>query len=103
MGDRGVAAATSRQGLVLVREEVLEPSRCQLRVPDRMPDILVAKIGLDRPRILASIRQRIARRVPQHVGMCLEWQAGPFAGALDYPVKAIAIERGAALIDEDEG
>ena len=68
-----------------------------------MPNILMAEVGLDAPGILASVRQRVARGVAQHVGMRLERQSGLFAGALDHPIEAVAIERGATLIDEDEG
>ena len=53
-----------------------------------MPDVLVAEISLDRPGVLASIRQRVAGGVAQHVCTHLE-QPGLLAGPLDQPIEAL--------------
>ena len=59
----------------LVFPEIPKPAGRQLRISDRVLNILVAKIKLDRPRILASVRKIKARRVPQHVRM--DWKLDP--------------------------
>ena len=49
--------------------EVLEPVRRQLGVPHRVLDILVSHPGLDSPRIVTGIRQRVPAPMAQHVGV----------------------------------
>ena len=68
-----------------------------------MPDILVAEIALDRAGILAGVRQLVAGGVADHMRVALKRQAGLLTGLVDHPIEAVAIERGAALIDKDEG
>jgi len=63
----------------------------------------VPEVGLDRPRVLAGVGQRVAGRMAEHVGVNLERKASLLPGSLDHPVEAVAIERLAvALRDEHE-
>src|SRR5262249_41513384 len=57
--------------------EVLEPRRCQLGVAHGVLDVLVAEPGLQRPRVMAGIGQRIAAAMAQHVRMDRELHLGP--------------------------
>jgi hypothetical protein len=63
--------------------EILEPVRRQFGVPDRVLNVLVAEIGLQRPRILAVVGQLVAARMPQHVRVSFEAEPGHLAGTLD--------------------
>jgi hypothetical protein len=49
--------------------EVLNPIRCQLRVPNGVLDVFVAEPSLQRPGIVARVRQGVAAAVSQHVRM----------------------------------
>src|SRR5262245_32138929 len=60
--------------------EFLEPPRSQLRIAYRVLNVLVAEVHLDRARILAGIRQIEARRVPEHMRMNRELDAGRLCG-----------------------
>ena len=48
----------------------------------------MAKIRLQRPRVVALAGQREAAAVPQHMGMGLEAEFGRDTGTLDHPGKA---------------
>jgi len=85
--------------LAVSREEILEPGRRQLGVADRMPDVLVAEISLDRSSILAGVGQRVARSMPEHVRVGLERQPGLLTGPLRHSVETVAIEWRPALIE----
>ena len=52
-----------------VSPEIFEPAGRQFGVAHRVLNVLVAEIKLDRPRILAGVREVIARGVAQHVRM----------------------------------
>jgi hypothetical protein len=56
--------------------EVVEPRRRQLGVAHRVLDVLVAKVCLQRPGVVAGICEGEAAGVPQHVGVGLDLQAG---------------------------
>jgi hypothetical protein len=49
--------------------EILEPMRRQLGIAHRVLNVLVAEPGLQRPRVVAGIGQRIAAAMAQHVRM----------------------------------
>jgi hypothetical protein len=63
--------------------EILEPVRLQLGVPDGVLNVLVPKIGLQRLRVFAVVRQLVAARVAQHVRVRLKGEPGRLAGTLD--------------------
>jgi hypothetical protein len=55
-----------------ISPEVFEPGRRQFGVPDRVLDVLVSEIGLQRARIVTLVRQGEPARMPQHMWMRLE-------------------------------
>jgi hypothetical protein len=67
----------------LLTPEILEPGRRQFGVADGMLDVPVAEIGLQRPRVVALIGERIPAGVPQHMRMRLVGELGGPARTLD--------------------
>jgi hypothetical protein len=62
-----------------VAPETLEAGRRQLGVAHRMRDVAVAPPILQRPRIVAGVRQGEAAGVPEHVAMDRERQSSTCA------------------------
>jgi hypothetical protein len=62
----------------------------------------MAKIGLQRPRVMPSVGQRKAAGVSQHMRMRLKAELGLHARGLDHAGEASGAERRAALRGEDE-
>mgnify|MGYP003382024122 CR=1 FL=1 len=62
-------AARHRGGRLrtLVPPEPLEPVRRKLRVPHRVVDVLVSKVMLQRPGVVAIVGQLEPAGVPEHV------------------------------------
>jgi hypothetical protein len=58
-----------------------------------MPDVLVTKVGLQRPCVVSLIDQRITAGVPEHVRVCFEVELGLAASAFDHLGKAYGGER----------
>ena len=56
-------------GRVSILPEIPEPRRTQLGVPDRVLDIPVTKVLLDRASIVALVRELISACVAQHMRM----------------------------------
>ena len=75
-------------GWPLSAPEVLEPPWCQLGIANRVLDILVAEIGLERPGISALVGQRIAAGVAQLMRMHQEGQSGRDSGTFHKGSKA---------------
>src|SRR5262249_50284951 len=69
---------------VSVPPKLVEPLRCQLGVPDRVLDILVAEVMLDGPCILAVIDKLEACRVTKHMRMNCAAQPGQLASTLNH-------------------
>ena len=63
----------------------------------------MAQVRLQCPSVGASVRQRVARGMAQHVRMHLEGHLSRDPGALDQLLQAGHGEGRAALADEDEG
>ena len=63
----------------------------------------MAEIRLQRPRVGAFVRQRVARGMAQHVRMHLEGHLGLDPGPLDHLLQAGHGEGRPPLADEDEG
>ena len=82
--------------------EVLETSRRQFGVPDRVLDIAMTEISLQSSRIMAGIGQGEAAGMPEHMRMCLEIEAGSIASALDHLGEAGSRERRTALTYKHE-
>ena len=68
----------------LLSPEVLEPVGRQLGVANGMLDVLVPQIGLQRPRVMPFVGQRIAAGMAQHVRMYLDVELGRDAEPLDH-------------------
>jgi hypothetical protein len=48
----------------------------------------MAKVGLQRPRVVAPVCERVTASVPEHMGVCLERQFGNLASSLDHAGEA---------------
>jgi hypothetical protein len=68
MAARGTAASRA--------PEIAEPVRRKLGIAHRVLNVLVPEPGLQRPRVVAGIGERITTRVPQHVRMDREGHPG---------------------------
>jgi hypothetical protein len=68
--------------------ESFESVRCQGGVSGR---VLVAmpQVGLQRPGIVAIVRQLVAARVPKHVGVGFNTQISRRSRAFDHPREAL--------------
>jgi hypothetical protein len=100
----GEAPALRNQGffLLILPEPRKAPWR-KLGIPYCVLDIPMPEVRLQRPRIVPRVRQGVAARMPQHVGMGLEPQPCRLASTLDHPAEARSVERGSAFGDKDEG
>jgi hypothetical protein len=76
---------------------MLESRRREFRVPDRVLDILVPEVGLQRPGIDALVRQVEPARVPKHVGMDRKGELGGNAKPPDQLAESGGGERCAPL------
>jgi hypothetical protein len=88
-----MANCTGRSGRRLVRPEVLESGRRQFCVAQRVPNILVTEVALDRPCVLTGIGQLVSGGVADHVRMDLEGEPSLLAGSLHHPIEAVPGER----------
>jgi hypothetical protein len=95
--------AETAMGRSLLPPEVFEPVRGQFGVPNRVLNVPMAKVRLQRPRVMARIRQGEAASVPEHVRVGLELQLSLDPGALDHPREAGCGEWRAPLAYEYEG
>src|ERR1039458_2930164 len=82
--------------------EPLEPCRAQLGISDGVLDIPVSEPQLQRPCVVAVVRQLEAARVPEHVGMNGEGQLRFLAGARDQLADTVGAHRATPLRHEDE-
>ncbi len=57
-----------------VLPEILEPIRRHLGVSNRVRDVFVAHVVLERPGIMPIVGKLVAGRVPEHVRMDREWK-----------------------------
>ena len=70
-----------------VPPKVFEAVRRHVGVPDRVLDVLVPKVVLQGPRVVAIIGQLEPAGMAQHVGVDREWHLRGFPEALDKPVE----------------
>ncbi len=68
----------------LVLPEVLEPVGAQLRVPDRVLDVLVAHVMLNGSSVLSIVGELVARRVAKHMRMNKETNPGILASSSEH-------------------
>ena len=83
--------------------KILEPRRRQLSVADGVLDVAVAKISLQRPRIVPLVGERVAACVPEHVRVRLEGKLGFDPCPLDHAGEPGGAEGRPALRGEHEG
>src|SRR6516225_6280384 len=77
--------------------EVSEPIRGQLGIAHRVLNIPMPKPSLERPRVVAIVRELVAASVAQHVRMDRKGHSGTFAQARDQRVEAFGCHRRSAL------
>src|SRR5262249_6951821 len=87
---------------VLILPPALEPGRCQFGISHRVLDVLVPEIGLQRPRIPASVRLVETASVPQHVRVRLDLERGSLASSANELLKVADGHWRAALGHEQE-
>src|SRR5262245_46427175 len=102
-GDRGrggsrpeLAGARKRrpqgaQGLRSASPKVLESVGRHFGVPDRVLDVLVAKVVLQGPRVVAIVGELEPAGMAKHVRVDREWHLGSLTEALDKPWKPIGL------------
>jgi hypothetical protein len=86
-----------------VPPKVLEPIGRQFGVPDGVLDVLVPKVVLQGPRVVAIVGQLEPAGVAKHVRVDREWHLGGFPEALDKPVETDGTDWPAALGNEYMG
>ena len=69
--------------LQLVLPESVEPVWCKLGVPDRVLDVLVSQVMLDRPGVVAVVGELETTGVAEHVGMHRKPKSRQLTGASD--------------------
>src|SRR5262245_42729638 len=80
--------------------KVLETVGRHLGVPDRVLDVLVPEVVLQRPRVVAIVGELKPTSVAKHVWVDREWHLGGLADAPDEPVEADGTDWPAALGNE---
>ena len=88
--------------LSLVAPEILEARRRQLSVSNRVLNVAVAEIILDRSCVMSIASQLEASGVAQHMRMSLERKARFFPRPLHQPIKAIDREGSPAFAHKHE-
>ena len=77
--------------------------RRQLGVAHRVLDVAVAKVSLQRPRIVTLVGESVTAGMPQHVRVCLEGELGLDPCPLDHAREPGSAEGCPALRGEHEG
>src|SRR6516165_8616176 len=86
-----------------VPPKVFEPVGRHFGIPDRVLNVLVPKVVLQGPRVVAIIGQLEPAGMAQHVGVDREWHLRGFPEALDKPVETDGTDWAAALGNEHVG
>ena len=86
-----------------VPPKVLESVGCHFGVPDRVLDVLVAKVVLQGPRIVAIICELEPPGMAKHVRVDPEWHLGGLPEALDESMETDGTDWPAALGNEYVG
>ena len=81
--------------------EIPETLGRKLGVTNRVLDVLMPEIGLQRPRVMTGVRQREAAAMTQHVRMNLERHPRSLADPTEQRVETLGRHRAATLGDED--
>src|SRR5262249_39309543 len=81
----------------LIPPKVLEPVGRQFGVPDRVLDVPVPEVVLQRPRVVAIVGELVPTGMAKHVWVDGEWHLGGLPEALDEPVETDGTDWPAAL------
>src|SRR5262249_18654865 len=82
--------------------ETVEATWRKLSVSNRVLDILVTQVGLERSGVVSGIRQRKATGMTKHVGMRLDLKASRLSRPLEHSGEAGRGKWGLALRDKDK-
>jgi hypothetical protein len=94
----GIRDLSRRQGQLLVVPETAKAPRAESDVADRMPNVTVAKIGLDGSKIRSPFRQVVPAGVPECVRVHIQGsEARPFRHAINHQLHPSSGERSATL------
>src|SRR5262245_29237936 len=83
--------------------KVLEAVGRHFGVPDGVLDVLVAKVVLQGPRVVAIVGELEPAGMAEHVRVDREWYLGGLPEALDEPVETDGTDWSAALGNEHVG
>jgi hypothetical protein len=86
----------------LLPPEIAEACRRQFGVPDRMLNAAMSQPILDRPRIVARVRQSVSARMAERMHMNREIEAGALRKPFNVPVNRIRGEGSATFGGEYE-
>ena len=87
----------------LIPPKVLEPVGRHFGVSDRVLDVLVPKVVLQGPGVMAIVRELEPTGMAKHVRVDGEWHLGGLPEALDEPVETDGADWPAALRNEYVG
>src|SRR5262245_63925788 len=83
--------------------KLFEPVGRHIGVPDRMLDVLVPQVVLQRPRVVAIVGELEPTGMAKHVRVDRKWHLGSFPEALDESVETDGTDWPAALGNEHVG
>src|SRR5262249_36522911 len=83
--------------------KVLEPVGCHFGVSDRVLDVPVPEVVLQRPRVVAIVGELEPTGMAKHVRVDGEWHLGGLPEALDEAVEADGTDRPTAFGNEHVG
>src|SRR5215813_5470578 len=86
-----------------VPPKVFEPVGRHFGIPDRVLNVLVPKVVLQGPRVVAIVGELEPAGVAKHVRVDRKWHLGGFPEALDEPVETDGTDWPAALGNEYVG
>src|SRR5215831_13497707 len=86
-----------------VPPKVFEPVGRHFGIPDRVLNVLVPKVVLQGPRVVAIVGELEPTGMAKHVWVDREWHLGSLTEALDKPVEADGADWPAALGNEYVG
>jgi hypothetical protein len=87
----------------LVVPQTLKPPRAELYVPYGVPDVLMAEVRLNQPKVRAAFGQVVAARMPEGVRVRVQGsQASTFRHAIYHQLNPARCHRSASLGDENE-
>jgi hypothetical protein len=87
----------------LLPPEILKPGRRELRIADRVLDVFVTEIRLQRPRIVTLVCQRVPAGMTEHMRVGLERKLRFVARPFNHAVEARRGEWGGSLGGEHKG